>query len=1636
MKNMRMIVGILLILSGVAWLMATHFKEERGKLILTEERAEKAKPEFPGEAAAYWTDRLKTKGDLNPAFLNWRIKKDLLHKKQMKSKSGEPSFLPPMAFENYGPGNFGGRVRSLVVHPEYPDRILTAGVSGGVWKTVDGGETWHAQSDFLSNIAISCMVIDPDRPDTVYMGTGEGFFGWGMARGMGIFVSHDFGSSWEFMESTANVNFYHVNRLARIPNTQILMAATRSGLFRSVDLGQTWLEVSGMMANKRGFVDLKVDPTNPDILLASHFGESSGGITEMTTLNIDAPAHLAGTLLNASASFGPRLSEVGPLSGQLVLYDDPASEDSLGCESADNSSQLSGNIALIDRGSCQFTVKVKNAQNAGAAAVLIVNHSSGPPTTMGGADASINIPALMISKEDGDRIKPHLESGVFVTLDGESRIGGGQFICRSADKGATFEILGSAHGLPTSNLSRMEIGWGHDGVVYVAVSDDEFETLGLWRSADRGLNFTKTASRAKFIERQGWYDLVVGVDPSDSNRVYLGAVDLFRSVDAGERIQQVSIWNPSGGQTPKYVHADLHAIAFHPEDPSTFWVGCDGGVYKSRDSGTTFSSLNNDLRIAQNYGLAVHPSEHRVITGTQDNGSHMFYGEKAIWLEWYGGDGGFCAWDQQDPDYIYGSTPNGGLYGSSNMGGNSQKMELPDTTGALFIQPFALDPSNGDRLMVGTDNVFFTDNARQLKNATWRDVSGDIESIYAMAFNPVDGEHVFVASKSGVIYQSSQVSTSTAFQSVTTMPGRPTSIFFDPTDELGNTCYVTLAYYNTNRIWKTTDRGVSWQSIHGNLPEIPVHSIVNDPLFPERLFAGTELGLFVGHPVDGSYSWEQYDYGTAWTRVTNLIWGDDQTLWVSTYGRGTYRVSRNPLQIELTTSQILGDGDKYLDTGEKHLLSVALKNTTPLELDSLSVDFEMPSKALNLYGPSRHFHLGGYEEKVVSFVVEQTTALSAPVDETLHGTVIVGSVSFPISITLTMCANPNMKTGTYHYEAETLSPMVSTAELGKTGWDISSSLFHGGQSSVYAEEDSFYSLKTLTTPEFELTEEGLLSFWLAYNLEGDYTQKWDGLVLEYRVDGGAWEDLGSQNRGIPYDGTLMINNPLYLRESWSGTQREWREALVGLNHPVGTKVQFRFRLGCDGAAKYIDGGVWLDDLTVSGVTWEEAPLPDSDICQDCYIQPSQKPSQVFLPYVVGSDGRDTLVSAVNAWESSPVEMELVAFNREGIALIQTSTEIPPQAVFKISINEWAPELSSHIAWIQVGSSHKLEVCAENRDAATWSAYRASDQLSDQLVVPHVAKQTQLFETHLLMVNAGEDHSSLLLNSNIGSEFTLHPNVPPYQQVHKRAEEVLGSEISTTDWATLNMSNPSLSAMEFFTDPGQNSRKASLGLNTESGKRLRFLHIASDTQLFWTGLVYFNTSDQSTSPEEIYYDSGGNLLETKNVTLQPFEKRIILFDHNTDNMVFPADSSWMEVNADRNLIGYELFGASTLSENSFFAGLQGSYSQGKRLAFQVFNANEEVWTGLVLINAGQVAAAMSLSAYNAQGTLLETVTTDVLAPKSKSVFLGNNLFSSETRANTVWIMAHAEDSSWDGFSIWGDHGTSVRNYLAGIRAAGE
>src|SRR5258706_2643915 len=147
-----------------------------------------------------------------------------------------------------------------------PGAAYAGAAGGGVWKTLDGGDTWVPLTDGLHDLAVGALAVPPSNPSVLYVGTGEGGYGGSFIPGIGFLRSFDAGASWVLPDSVVATSFYRV--LVHPSRAEELVAGTNGGAFRSTDGGATWVNVIARAAYG-DVADLVRDPKDPQVLYAS-----------------------------------------------------------------------------------------------------------------------------------------------------------------------------------------------------------------------------------------------------------------------------------------------------------------------------------------------------------------------------------------------------------------------------------------------------------------------------------------------------------------------------------------------------------------------------------------------------------------------------------------------------------------------------------------------------------------------------------------------------------------------------------------------------------------------------------------------------------------------------------------------------------------------------------------------------------------------------------------------------------------------------------------------------------------------------------------------------------------------------------------------------------------------------------------------------------------------------------------------------------------------------------------------------------------------------------------------------------------------------------------------------------------------
>jgi photosystem II stability/assembly factor-like uncharacterized protein len=432
------------------------------------------------------------------------------------------------------------------------------------------------------------------------------------------------------------------------------------------------------------------------------------------------------------------------------------------------------------------------------------------------------------------------------------------------------------------------------------------DTVGVCTAGSLGANVT-----------MGWYTNVIAVDPADPERVWVGGVDLFRSDDGGVTWGLASYWwtEQISDRFP-YVHADQHAIVFHPHyngtTNRTAFFANDGGVTRTDDThaATTrgrdavctrsgsemrFTSINHNYGITQFYHGAVFPDGRRFIAGAQDNGTLMGSTDTGVnaWQEVVGGDGGYVAIDAHDPLTIYASVQFGAFRRSRNGGREfiPFQPEARDRDTFLFIAPLVLDPGDPATVWFGGTQLWRTRQSKAQPASAPVPGGGHVSAI---AVSPVSSDRVVAGTNRGHIVRSDAASSAagTEWASALPRPGFVSSLTFDPFD--ANTVFATYAGFGGAHVWMSTDAGATWfprdGSGGGALPDIPVHSLAVDPTRPERLYLGTDLGVFVSLDRGNTWAVENTGFANAITETVVVAPGaSGLAVYAFTHGRGAWR---------------------------------------------------------------------------------------------------------------------------------------------------------------------------------------------------------------------------------------------------------------------------------------------------------------------------------------------------------------------------------------------------------------------------------------------------------------------------------------------------------------------------------------------------------------------------------------------------------------------------------------------------------------------------------------------------------------------------------------------------------------------------
>ncbi len=378
---------------------------------------------------------------------------------------------------------------------------------------------------------------------------------------------------------------------------------------------------------------------------------------------------------------------------------------------------------------------------------------------------------------------------------------------------------------------------------------------------------------------QGWYDLCIGVSPLDENEVFAGGINLWKSTDGGYNWEHATSTNLKY-QKP-YIHVDQHFLTYR-ENSGEMFVANDGGIYSTTDQGETWAYRSNGMSITQFYRIGCDKlNPDRIAGGCQDNGTRVY--SNGEWYQTGTADGMECMHDYSDPSISYSSKQYGNISKVIDDGDKTiwEVILSSQTTNeyAPWVTEFTLDPVNPEIIYAGHSNVWKSTNGGD----SWKKMS---------KFNGSQGVNSIVVAPSdpNVVYACTQYK---IYRS-TDGGGQWIGLITDPTE----ISYIAVSHDDPLKFWFTyytynTDKKVKYfdgqqtVNLSGNLPNVPVNTIVVQKDSPDRIYIGTDIGVFTSKNNSGE--WESYGSGMPNVIVNELeIQYKAKKLRAGTYGMGLW----------------------------------------------------------------------------------------------------------------------------------------------------------------------------------------------------------------------------------------------------------------------------------------------------------------------------------------------------------------------------------------------------------------------------------------------------------------------------------------------------------------------------------------------------------------------------------------------------------------------------------------------------------------------------------------------------------------------------------------------------------------------------
>ncbi len=571
-----------------------------------------------------------------------------------------PALMRELTFRNIGPAVTSGRVVDIAV-PEGSANagaatFYVASASGGLWKTVNGGTTFEPVFDRESTVSIGDVAVAPSNPEIVWVGTGEANNQRSSSWGDGVYKSANGGKTWTPMGLKGS---QHIGRILVHPtNPDIVYVAAlgplwgpgrERGVFKTTDGGRTWTNTK-FISEHTGFVDLAMDPRDPDVLYAAAYqrerraysfigGGPEGGIYKTTDGGASWRKLTEGLPDGDVGRIGLSISRSHPETIYAVVQ---AHESGVFRSDDDGESwRKTANGDVTPWYYSQIRVDPNDPERVYTLAINVSVSEDGGKTFRSDVARTTHVDnhAMWIDPRDSNHVIIGNDGGCYMTRDrGKTwdfveNLPVAQFYAIAVDMREPFyNVYGGTQdnrswGAPSATRNRAGItnaDWyqtvGGDG--FYSAIDYSDPNIVYAESQEGGIvRYDVRTGERKTIKPQAppgkppyrWnWSAPILVSPHDPKVVYFAANVLFRSTDHGDSWQALGgdltrhrnrdelpmmgrVWDRSAisrheGTAP---YGNISTIDESPVKKGLLYVGTDDGVVQvSKDAGATWMKID------------------------------------------------------------------------------------------------------------------------------------------------------------------------------------------------------------------------------------------------------------------------------------------------------------------------------------------------------------------------------------------------------------------------------------------------------------------------------------------------------------------------------------------------------------------------------------------------------------------------------------------------------------------------------------------------------------------------------------------------------------------------------------------------------------------------------------------------------------------------------------------------------------------------------------------------------------------------------------------------------------------------------------------------------------------------------------